>query len=125
MYANSYLHSTETARRRQHCFLQQAMWARRASLLIFLQSSCHACSTPEQAAPAKRNTQNTGQAKTDLPQPTHHTLVLLVLPKRYKLALLGSTCRRVRCISFSKPSMMPRPPVWMQKKSNAFLKSGV
>jgi hypothetical protein len=37
-------------------------------------------------------------------------LVLLVLPKLKRLALLGSTWGRVSFSSFSRPSMMPRPP---------------
>jgi hypothetical protein len=40
-------------------------------------------------------------------------LVLLVLPKRKRLALLGSTWGRVSFSSFSRPSMMPRPPANM------------
>ena len=48
-----------------------------------------------------------------------------VLPYRRSVSRDGATAAEGRRSCFSISSMTPRPPVWMQKWSNAVVKSGV
>nr|GMC54774.1 hypothetical protein Ccrd_025451 [Ipomoea batatas]GMD92198.1 hypothetical protein Ccrd_025451 [Ipomoea batatas]GME15807.1 hypothetical protein Ccrd_025451 [Ipomoea batatas] len=56
---------------------------------------------------------------------SYQSELLEVFPNRYSVILEGSKCQSESCRFFSTSSNTDFPPAWMQKCSNASLKSGM